>query len=201
MTRDGTEIVGCFGVGVEMSVPDGVEILGKSCFESCDRIGTVVFGRGSRLIKIAAFAFSHCDSLSGIEIPGSVEVIDENAFDDCVALQFVALAKNSALVCIGAGAFSDCIVLRVFDFPGRIEKIGRNCFESCDYLHQLRFESGESLERLVGDRTLDETLEEWGVTATSSLFGIDVKEGNAEFPGWTAGEDGRSHLTLVRDLQ
>jgi hypothetical protein len=98
-----------------------------------------------------------------------------------------------------------CTSVRSFDIPRRVGAIGNDCFSKSVYLYQLRFRSSDSLAGIVGDRSLDEALEELGVTGSSSLFRIDVDGGEAElkFPGWVSipGGEGDLHLTLVRGIE
>jgi hypothetical protein len=77
--------------------------------------------------------------------------------------------ENSLLVTIGARAFAKLIARRV-------ERIGRGCFTGCMYLYRLRFGSSESLKRAIGDRSLDDALDELGVMGSSTLIRIDVDD-------------------------
>jgi hypothetical protein len=76
--------------------------------------------------------------------------------------------------------------------------------DECLYRYQLEFKSSESLRRIVGDLSLDEVLNELGVSGRSGLFRIEVEDGGEElnFPGWVSWGDGEGefHLTLVRHL-
>jgi hypothetical protein len=78
-------------------------------------------------------------------------------------------------------------------------------FDKCAYLYRLMFGSTESLKRVVGDRSLDEALDEFDVSLSSSLFRIDVEDVGVELntAGWVlvGGGEGDSHFTLVQDLQ
>jgi hypothetical protein len=104
------------------------------------------------------------------------------------------------LVRIGKEAFGGCSSLRSFYVPKSVEGIGEGCFKKCPSLFRLVFGSGETLRRIVGDTTLDEVLEDLGVTESLCLIRIEVEEDGAdlEFPGWVPATDESSHLTLVR---
>jgi hypothetical protein len=52
-----------FGVEREVIVPMEVEMLRKSCFESCSQLERIDFEDGSRLKKIGKFAIASCISL------------------------------------------------------------------------------------------------------------------------------------------
>jgi hypothetical protein len=111
--------------------------------------------------------------LANIEIPASVEVIEEAAFKGCRGLESCVIAGNSSLVRIEKKAFSKCCSLRSFYIPVGVEAIGEKCFNKCYSLHRLRFVSNESVNKFVGDLTLDELLEMIGLDETSSVFRIE----------------------------
>jgi hypothetical protein len=140
-----------------------------------------------------------------IEIPASVEIVEESSFEGCSELESCLIAENSSLVTIGARAFAGCTSLRFFHFPPQVREIGTHCFIGCIHLYQLEFPSSESLKTIVGDRSLDDALYEFGVSESSSLLRIEVEDGGVEleFAGWSSvsgGDDGDFHLTLVRYL-
>jgi hypothetical protein len=58
--------------------------------------------------------------------------------------------------------------------------IGRNCFQEYIHLCRLKFRSLESLNIVVGHRSLDDALYETGVNWGSSLFRIEVEDGGVE---------------------
>jgi hypothetical protein len=86
------------------------------------------------------------------------------------------LDEDSSLIAIGATAFAKCTSLRSFCIPRLAAAIGSNCFKHCLHLYLLKFKSSESLKKVVGDRSLDDELNELGVNANSSLFKIEVED-------------------------
>jgi hypothetical protein len=202
VTSDGREIVRCFGFIPDVVVPMNVEVFGKSCFESCSHIESVVFERGSKLSRIGRSALSGCESLMSIAIPDSVEVIDQAAFKGCLGLEECLFADNSFLQMMENEAFSGCRSLRSFCVPRSVRAIGQNSFDKCASLHRLRFGSGESLMRIIGDVTLDEGLEYLGFNKISTVFKIEVAQGRVElnFPGWVSVDEAAAHLTLAQDI-
>jgi hypothetical protein len=134
-----------------------------------------------------------------IEIPASVEIVEESSFEGCSELESCLIDEDSSLVRIGARAFAKCISLRSFYFPLRVGEIGRDCFEKCIHLYQLEFPSSESLKTIVGDRSLDDALYEFGVSESSSLLRIEVEDGGIEleFAGWNSASVGEGHLHLT----
>jgi hypothetical protein len=203
LTSRGTEIVRYFGRELEVIVPKKVEILQRSCFEACHHVERVRFEKASKLRRMGRSAISTCSSLQTISIPASVEVIEEEAFIWCTGLEACLIARTANLVRIGQSAFSGCRSLRSFYVPLCVEVIGENCFQNCISLRQVRFASAESLNRLIGDSTLDEALKRFGIDEITSLLRIEIGDGGGphfEFRGWSSVRDGRSHLTLVQDI-
>jgi hypothetical protein len=126
----------CFGSERRVIVPNTVEVLGKSWFESFNRLAGLVFENDSKLRQIGRSAFSACESLTSIAIPASVEVIEDSAFKKCAGLEECFLDENGLLFRIGTDAS--------FDIPRTVEETGRNCFSHCLRLSWLTF-SGWSL--------------------------------------------------------
>jgi hypothetical protein len=143
--------------------------------------------------------------LIGIEIPSSVAIFEESSFDGCTELESCLMHEDSSLVTIGARVFANCTLLRSFDISRVADGIGSNAFNQCIHLNRLKFRSLESLKRVVGARSLDDALDEFGVSRNSSLFKIEIDDVEADlrFPGWVSLRDGDGglHLTLVPDLQ
>jgi hypothetical protein len=192
--------VRCFGRELEVHVPERVEILGKSCFESSNYFERIVFEPGSRLRQIGPSAFSGCEFLTSIAIPASIEVIQDSAFKKCDGLEERLVDEDVVLVKIGKEAFADCRSLRSFYFSKSVREVVESCFIRCDPLHLLVFGSGGSLKRVVGDATLDEALEHIGFDDISSLFKIDVNEDGADlnFSGWISVGDSGSTMLLIQ---
>jgi hypothetical protein len=205
VTFDGTEVVRCFGLDREVLVGKKVKVLGISCFEGCRHLDRINFELGSELERIDRDALRDCLSLSKIEIPSSITIIDAGSFEGCCDLESCLFDEGSSLAAIGPMAFAKCISLRSFGIPGLVDEIGRNCFKKCVHLYRLKFRSLESLKNLLGDRRLDDALDEFGVSVNSSLFRIDVEDGRLglEFPGRSSvgGGEGSLELSLVRDFE
>jgi hypothetical protein len=199
-TADGKEIVRYFGRGRKVIVPVKVELLGKSCFESCDHAERVIFENGSKLRTIGPSALSRCEFLGSVALPDSVVRIEESAFKKCDGLEECLIGEKSIVEGIGKEAFADCLSLRSFSIPKTVEEIGENCFHGCGCLHRLRFGSRESLKSIIAEETLDQALVKFGLNNLSSLFRIEVNHegGDVEFPGWSSSSDNASPLVLVR---
>jgi hypothetical protein len=199
-TADGRRIVRYFGRARDVTVSREVEVVGKSCFESCSHIENIFFESGSELRQIGSSALSGCEFLTSITIPASVEIVGESAFKKCNGLEECLMAEDAILVGIGKEAFADCCSLRWFYVPKSVQSIDEDCFSRCGCLHQLGFGSEETLKQIVRNEPLDDVLERIGFDEISSLFTIEVDDGEADlqFPGWVSDSDGGSTLVLIQ---
>ena len=77
-------------------------------------------------------AFRNCTGLTSVSIPGSVIEIGELAFAGCTELNSVTLARG--LTKIGAGAFVLCAQLSEITVPNSVTHIGNDAFGDCSQL-------------------------------------------------------------------
>jgi hypothetical protein len=168
LTSDGTELVRFFGRGLELIVPATATRWKISCFEERDHVEILLCEDGSKLRIIGRSALAHCRSLRSISIPASVEIIEASAFKKCTGLESCIIADKANVVRIEKEAFSKCFLLRSVYIPLRVEAIRENCFKKCRSLHLLRFVPSASLKTLIGDLTLDEAMEKFGLYEISS---------------------------------
>lgn len=82
----------------KLIVPEGIKILGESCFGNCDKLTSVSLP--DSLTEVSAGAFKYCASLKYIVIPDSVENIGIETFIGCSVLEsltipFVGDRKNA----------------------------------------------------------------------------------------------------------
>jgi hypothetical protein len=108
--------------------------------------------------------------------------------------------ENASLVRIERAAFAKCTSLRFFDIPMKVESIGHNCFKKCFPLSQLKFASGDSLRKVVGEMGLDEAMYHFGLNETSSVLSIEIGRGgvNLEFSGWSSVVTENSQIALLQ---
>jgi hypothetical protein len=186
-----------------ISIPASVKVIEEGAFKDCTELESCIIAENANLLRIEKEAFSGCPSLKSFQIPRSAEIIGENCFNWCEALESCLIAENANLVRIETESFSECHSLMSFDVPKSVEVIGEDCFKRCLSLDRLKFGSGESLKRLVGDSALDEALENFGFDELSNLFTIEIEDAGLhfEFPGWLSVAGESSGLTLIQDIR
>ena len=117
--KDGTvgtadfAFLGCTGLTYAV-IPDSVKFLGKSAFESCQRLSYVSLGSG--LTELADDAFGTCESLTEIVIPANITKIGIRTFCNCTCLKTVTLTDS--VTEIGNMAFLWCPNLSEVFFYG-----------------------------------------------------------------------------------
>lgn len=101
---NGKELVGYTGTDTVVTVPDGIEVIGRGAFASNPNITEVILPE--TVIEIGYGAFADCIALQKITIPNAVTTVGDSAFNHCVSLQSVTI--GSGLRRLGSGAFADC---------------------------------------------------------------------------------------------
>lgn len=90
------------GSNTEVTIPEGIRIIGFGAFQYCDFIKNVDIPFGVREIGLSTF--EGCESLEEINLPDSVEIIDAYAFYGCKNLATLSVPKN---IYIGQNAFAE----------------------------------------------------------------------------------------------
>lgn len=143
----------------EIIIPNGVEEVGDSAFQSCEGITSVTIPASVK--KVGDFAFSKCSSLSEVSFSYGIELIGVNAFEYCMNLKTVELPDS--VTEIGAGVFSCCCSLSSIyisnnitsipyaaflgcglidvDIPNSVKSIGLRSFEGCGSLKSVAIPS------------------------------------------------------------
>lgn len=80
------------GTAMEVVIPEGVEIIGRSAFNGYKNLKSVTIPEGVQVI--GNFAFSGCNNLTGVQIPDSVIRIGEGAFQSCGSLQSMVIPQG-----------------------------------------------------------------------------------------------------------
>ena len=61
----------------DIVLPDGVQIIGKSCFEGC-AVAEITIPQSVRIVQMRAF--SKCKQLKHVSLPDGLQTIEECAF-------------------------------------------------------------------------------------------------------------------------
>ncbi len=101
------------GPGGEVTVPDGVTVIGQN-------------------------AFSSCAGLTGVTIPAGVKAIEDFAFVGCPALTRVTLPEG--VTKLGYDLFEDSQALTEFNVPNSVKSIDFYCFEYTPWFQNLKDE-------------------------------------------------------------
>lgn len=112
------------------AIPEGIISIGKSAFESCDKLTSVSLPDSITTIGDSAFAW--CDSLTSINLPNSVTCIGKGAFRFCIRL--INLSLPNSVTSIGGLAFRSCLSLTSINLPDSITSIAKDAFSSCPKL-------------------------------------------------------------------
>ena len=116
------------GKAAEVTVPDGVEIIGSECFRGL-AIRQLTLPASVREIDEAAF--QECSSLLKADLGGTVK-IGSYAFLSCGNLKQIQV--SSALESIGYDAFWRCGALETLELSESVREIDETAFEHCGAL-------------------------------------------------------------------
>ena len=111
----GKVLMSYIGSEERVTVPDGVEVIGESCFEGNEKLDRVI-------------------------MPDTVCEIHQNAFKNCICMQSAVMSEK--LKTIGRSAFENCRKLIRFNVPEGLENIGFAAFRGCVSLENEGFEKG-----------------------------------------------------------
>ena len=103
-----------------VSIPKGVEIIGKEAFRRCNGLDNIVIP--STVKKIEYRAFESCQYLKSVQLSYGLKSISEGAFADCIRLNSIIIPNS--VISIGSWAFSYCKSLSKFTIPNSVREIG-----------------------------------------------------------------------------
>jgi hypothetical protein len=158
---------GCTGL-TSVTIPSSVVIIDDGAFKNCTGLTTVVLSSGITSIGISAF--EGCTSLKSIAIPGTVKTIAKGAFKDCTGLTSVTLSNG--ITTIDNAAFEKCTSLMSVTLPGSITTLGQYVFNHCTSLESVVY--GEGIKD-AGVETFIECSKLTSVELPSTLVTIGEK--------------------------
>ncbi len=117
-----------------ITIPAGITEISAGAFYGASS-KTIVFEKGSKLVKIGEGAFAS-SALESIALPSTVEEIGEGIFKNCRSLKVVDLSAT-AIKELPAKTFSGCGQLTTVTLSETVEKIVGESFEGCTSLTTL----------------------------------------------------------------
>ncbi|MGI6242450.1 MAG: leucine-rich repeat domain-containing protein [Prevotella sp.] len=127
-TADHKRLIYVSGDTPEISIEEGVEVIGEMAVAKKKNLKTITFP--TSLKKIERDAFTNCGALESIHIPASVKEIEAYAFSDCDGLKdvyFEDIPKN-----LHRKAFADCDQLHKISVPAEGVKTIRKALHIVD---------------------------------------------------------------------
>ena len=91
------------GNASHVTIPDGIDEIGKGAFADCKSLSVVNHSEG--LVTIGDYAFMGCSELFSMSFCTTVTYIGDSAFEGCTGLYSV---RMHSVTHIGARAFADC---------------------------------------------------------------------------------------------
>ncbi len=152
---DGSVLLGYYGEDTELTVPEGVRIIGGAAFAAnetidiinlpstvrCvssyafDNLWTMRYINGTENLEyIGVYAFWDCTSLKGLTIPGKVSTIREGTAFGCESLSFICICDGVQVIENEAFSLSG---LTAAEFPVSVNRIKSLAFAECDALSQV----------------------------------------------------------------
>ncbi len=123
----GTELVKYKGTSADVSVPVGIEVIGKKAFENNDKLKSVSMPKSVKVVE--AYAFWGCDNLKKVTLGNGLKEVGDYSFANCKGLTEITIPDN--IRSIGIQAFADCSNLKVIKIPPEVISIHESAFDGC----------------------------------------------------------------------
>ena len=114
---------------VSLVIPDSVKVIGKSAFETCYDLSTVVLGNSVE--NIDDMAFYGC-AFSEVELPNSLKRIGTSALSSLIRI----LVLPESLTTIAPSAFNNSAIVTI-TIPESVTEIGEGAFGMCSFLCEI----------------------------------------------------------------
>ena len=126
-----------------VTVPDGVRVIGKEAFKGNTGIITVTLP--STVEEIDYRAFFGCTNLKSINLPETLKILEEGVFQNCKNLATTGCANvlPAAIEAVGKKAFYSCSLLAgALVLPKGLTTLGEDSFYGCASLSGLTMQDG-----------------------------------------------------------
>lgn len=128
---DGTTLVDYTGTASNVSIPDTVEVIGRSAFENNAVVKNVTIPKSVK--KIEEYAFWGCQNLESVTLGSGLTEVSDFAFSACEKLTAVSIPDTVQR--IGIMSFADCISLTEIYIPPTVTDIHSTAFDGVYYLN------------------------------------------------------------------
>ncbi len=125
------------GINPDYEVPEGVRVIGKGAFYSCDSLESVTLPGSVETVSYAAFSL--CRSLESVSLNYGLKKIDDFAFADCYRLKEIFVPQT--VTGLGESAFSQCVSLERAFLLSKAT-VSDSLFEFCYSLKTVYLEEG-----------------------------------------------------------
>ena len=124
----GSTLVKYRGTEERVTIPDTVEVVGESAFESNQKVQFVVIPKSVK--RLDAYVFWGCNNLEEVVLGKGLTAVDEYSFAGCTGLKQITIPEN--VQSIDAQAFAGCINLTDIYIPATVTGIAEDAFLNCD---------------------------------------------------------------------
>ena len=126
-----------------INIPSNVKVIKESTFDTCSQLKNVSFSEG--LEKIEYRAFWQCTNINTLNLPSSLREISESGFEGLSGVKHLVL--NEGLEKIGDFAFAYAKYIETITFPSTLRVIGKYAFMENYVMEELNLVEGiETLE-------------------------------------------------------
>lgn len=152
-TRDKKKLISYFGEASEVTIPEGVEIIGSKSFVENEGLKKIIFPESLCVIENAAFEY--CLNLRRISLPKNVKILGEECFYGCESLEDIVFCEGLEKICketfmgcnikklslpvslveIDDNAFNSNSNLEAVSIPTTVRRIGNSSFAFCSIKH------------------------------------------------------------------
>jgi hypothetical protein len=146
---EGDKLIAYLGISTEVTIPDGVKVIGDSVFKENENVEKVVLS--SSVEEIEMEAFMEANSLTTIDMNEGLKIIGEAAF--AYSEQFTDVVIPSTVEKIVFMAFQGCEGLKNITIPSSVTYIDDQAFYDCGNLETVTFET-DTLE-YIGDNSFE----------------------------------------------
>lgn len=143
---EGSTLVKYRGTEKNVTIPNTVEVIGRSAFEDNTNIELVVVPNS--VTRIEPYAFWGCDSLDTVVLGKGLSEVGDYSFAGCKGLVQMSIPSNA--ISIGIQAFGDCVNLKDISIPPQTQYIHETSFDGCAQL-TIHYETGSVAEQYALD--------------------------------------------------